>query len=322
MKKGRILTVFAISLVVAFVFSTPALARPEFFAIATGGTGGTYYPLGGVLAQALSKNVPKVIVTAQSGNASVANCNLIKEHEIESAFVQNNVAFAAYKGRAQFKGNPIQNIRGIASLYPETIQIVARADAGVKTTDDMKGKRLVPGDRGSGAEVDCKSILKSHGLNYKDFKSVDWLSFSGASQRLKDKQADLAFITAGWPTASITELATQTGVNLVSIKEDHVKKLIKMFPFYSKIVIPANTYPGVGKDTTTITTMAQWIVDEKVSEKTVYLLTKALWEGGSATMANAHAKGKEVTLETALNGMAIPLHPGAEKYYREKGVLK
>ena len=172
-------------LVVALALAGPATARKQFFAIATGGTGGTYYPLGGVLAQALSNKVGDIIVTAQSGNASVANCNLIRAHEIESAFVQNNVAFAAYSGTAQFEGKPVKNIRGIASLYPETIQIVARAGAGIKSAADLKGKRLVPGDMGSGTEVDCKNVLTGFGLTYKDFSNVDWLGFSGAAQRLR-----------------------------------------------------------------------------------------------------------------------------------------
>lgn len=326
-------------LVVALALAGPATARKQFFAIATGGTGGTYYPLGGVLAQALSNKVGDIIVTAQSGNASVANCNLIREHEIESAFVQNNVAFAAYSGTAQFEGKPVKNIRGIASLYPETIQIVARAGAGIKSAADLKGKRLVPGDMGSGTEVDCKNVLTGFGLTYKDFSNVDWLGFSGAAQRLKDKQADVAFITAGWPTSSITELATQAGIMLVPIEPAMVKKLTKMFPFYSPVTIPAGTYPGVDKDVPTITTMAQWVVDAKVPKEVVYQLTRALWEkgkfvlrkkkgqaadapSGAEIMAQAHEKGKDVTLDTALNGMAIPLHPGAEQFYREKGMIK
>ena len=340
MKKNRYLSLFVtVALALTMVFAGTSFAGKKFFAIATGGTGGTYYPLGGVLAQALSNKVPDIIVTAQSGNASVANCNLIREHEIESAFVQNNVAFSAYTGTAQFEGNPIKNLRGIASLYPETIQIIARADAGVKSVKDIKGKRLIPGDRGSGTEVDTLNVLTAFGLTYKDFANVDWLSFAGASQRLKDRQADVAFITAGWPTASITELSTTTDVILVPIEEKMIKKLVKMFPFYAKVVVPAGTYRGVDKEVATITTMAQWVVDAGVPTNVVYELTKALWEkgkfvlrkkGGKAAaapsgaeiMAKAHAKGRDVTLDTALDGMAIPLHPGAAKFYREKGLIK
>ncbi len=338
-KRRHFFLCIIVILVLSFICIGPALGAKKFFAIATGGTGGTYYPLGGVLAQALSNKLPDIIITAQSGNASVANCNLIGAHEIESGFVQNNVAFAAYNGTAQFEGKPIKNLRAIASLYPETIQIVARADAGVKSIADIKGKRLVPGDRGSGTEVDCLNVLQGVGLTYNDFSNVDWLSFNGASQRLKDKQTDVTFTTAGWPTAAITELATTTDIVLVPLDDATIAKLIKMFPFYAKVVIPGGTYKGVDQDVAAITTMAQWVVDANVPASVVYELTKALWEkgkfvlrksgaesaeapSGAELMAKAHAKGKDVTLETALDGVAIPLHPGAAQYYKEKGLIK
>lgn len=341
MRKKRYV-VFAIAILVALsvAFAGHSIAaKKQFFAIATGGTGGTYYPLGGVLAQALNDKIPYVIATAQSANASVANCNLIREHEVESAFVQNNVAYAAYTGTAQFEGKPVENITGIASLYPETIQIVAAADSGIKTIKDIKGKRLIPGDRGSGTEVDCLNVLTALGLTYEDFASVDWLSFAGAGQRLKDKQGDVAFITAGWPTSAITELATTSDIVVVPLDDETIAKLVKMYPFYAKITIPAGTYKGAEADVNTITTMAQWVVDNQVPKNVVYDLTKALWEkgtfvlrkagaaaaeapSGAEIMAAAHAKGKDVTLETALKGMAIPLHPGAAMYYKEKGMIK
>ena len=338
LKKRNLVLFIVLFVALSMLFISPAFAaKKSFFAIATGGTGGTYYPLGGVLAQALSNKLPDVIITAQSGNASVANCNLIKSHKIESAFVQNNVAYYAYNGIMQFDGKPVKNLRAIASLYPETIQIVAREGAGIKSVKDLKGKKLVPGDRGSGTEVDCKSVLSGIGLTYDDFANVDWLGFSGAAQRLKDRQADVTFVTAGWPTAAITELATTSDITLVSLDDETIAKIIKEFPFYAKVVIPAGTYKGVDVDTPTITTMAQWVVDGAISEEMVYNLTKALWEkgafvlrkkgdqaaeapSGAEIMAQAHVKGKDVTLNTALNGVAIPLHPGALKFYREKGL--
>jgi len=268
------------------------------------------------------------VVTGQAGSASVANCNLIKDHQIESAFVQNNVAYSAFEGKDQFAGKPVKNLRGIASLYPETIQIVARVDSGIKSIKDIKGKKLIPGDRGSGTEVDTLNILTGLGLTYKDFSGVDWLGFSGAAQRLQDKQADVTFTTAGWPTAAITELAMSTDIVLVPIDEASITKLTQMYSFYSKVVIPKGTYKGMAVDVPTITTMAQWVVDDQVPEDLVYKLTKALWEkgkdglSGADVMAKVHAKGKDVQLKTALSGMAIPLHAGAAKYYREKGLIK
>lgn len=329
---------FVLSIAIMLI-SAPCFAGKQFFAIATGGTGGTYYPLGGVLAQALSNKLPDVIVTAQSGNASVANCNLIREHEIESAFVQNNTAFAAYNGKDQFEGKPVKNIRGIASLYPEAIQIVARTGSGIHSIRDLKGKNVIPGDKGSGTAADAANILKAYGMTFQDFGSLDWLSFSGISQRLQDKQADAGFITAGLPTAAVLELASSAPIAIVNIEDDMVAKISKEFPFYTKVTIPANMYKGVDKPVTTVAVMAQWVVDEKVDPELVYQLTKALWEkgkfvlaknkgeaadapSGAEIMATAHEKGKDVKLETALAGMAIPLHPGAERYYKEKGLIK
>lgn len=326
-KKKHLLVVLSILIALTLVFAGNTFAQKKFFVISTGGTGGTYYPLGGILAQGLNERVPNLVATAQASGASIVNCNLIKDRQAESAFVQSNVAYNAFSGKAQFEGKAVQNLRGIASLYPETIQVVARADAGIKTVKDIKGKRLIPGDRGSGTEVDTLNVLSAYGYTYKDFAGVDWLGFSGAAQRLQDKQADVTFTTAGWPTSAIQELAFGTKITMVPIDEPMINKLTKDFPFYSKIVIPKDIYK-TDKDIPTITTMAQWVVDANVPEDTVYRMTKALFEGTpekpsvAELMAKAHAQGKNVQLKTALSGMAIPLHPGAEKYYKEKGLIK
>jgi hypothetical protein len=322
MKKRAFLVVSIVVALTLVLAGTLIAQQKQFFVIATGGTGGTYYPLGGILAQALTEKVPEVVTTAQAGQASVANCNLIRDKQIESAFVQSNVAYNAYAGVDQFKEKPAKNLRLIASLYPETIQIVARADSGIKTVKDIKGKRLVPGDRGSGTEVDTLNVLGVYGFTYKDFAGVDWLGFSGAAQRLQDKQADVTFTTAGWPTAAIQELAISAKIMLVPIDEPKIKELTTKYPFYSRIIIPKGTYKDQEKDVATITTMAQWVVGAEVPDEVVYKLTKALWESGAAKMAQAHAQGKNVQIKTALAGMAVPLHPGAEKYYKEVGVIK
>lgn len=334
LKKKHALLYITTVLVLSMVFASPALAAKKFFAVATGGTGGTYYPLGGALAQALSSKIPDLIVTAQSGNASTANLNLIRSHGIESAFVQNNTAYEAYTGTAQFKDNPVKNVRGIASLYPEVIQIVTLKSSGIKTIKDLKGKRVVPGDRGSGTAVDAENILKSADMTFKDFGELDWLSFSGISQRMKDGQADAGFITAGIPTSSVMELTSQTDISILSLDDKLVKKITDTWPFYAKVTIPAGTYRGQDAAVNTVAVMAQWVVDADVPDDIVYQLTAALWEKGTyvlqkteapsaaAIMGQVHAKGKDVTLETALDGMAIPLHPGAAKYYKEKGLIK
>jgi uncharacterized protein len=329
MRKRSVIIGAAVVLALAVVFAGPACAaEKKFFAIVTGGIGGLYYPLGGLLAQALTERVPEVVATGQAGSASIANCNLIRDHQVESAFIQNNAAYSAYNGKAEFEGKPVKNLRGIASLYPESVQIVARADSGIKSLKDIRGKSLIPGDRGSASSVDTLNILSYYGMTFKDFSSVDWLPFTVGAQRLQDQQADVSVIVAGWPTAAVVELAMSTDVVIVPIDEDAIKMLTTKFPFYTKVIIPKNTYKGMKQDVATITVMAQWVVDEQVPEDVVYKLTKALWEkgkdgmSGADVLAKVHAKGKDVQLKTALSGMAIPLHPGAARYYKEKNLIK
>src|SRR4030043_162169 len=277
MLKKRTVVLLVAVIAAAVVFAAPSFAAKKFFAIATGGTGGTYYPLGGALAQALSSKIPDLIVTAQSANASMANLNLIAKHEIESAFVQNNTAYQAYMGTDQFAGKPVKNVRGIATLYPEVIQILILKSAGIKSVANLKGKRVVPGDRGSGTAVDAANICKSAGLTFNDFGALDWLSFSGISQRMKDNQADVGFITAGIPTAAVMELASTSDIDILNLDDALIKKITATWPFYAKVTIPAGAYRGQDKAVNTVAVMAQWVTDAQIPDDTIYQVTKALW---------------------------------------------
>lgn len=311
------------------ILTFPATAaKKRYFVIATGGIGGTYYPLGGALAAALSERIAGLVVTAQTGNASVANSNLIARRSIESAFVQNNVATWAYTGTGLFEGKrPIRNLRAIASLYPEAIQVVAARASGIRKISDLRGKRVIVGAPGSGTAVDARLVLQAHGLKFSDLK-VDYLGFAEAVQRLKDRQTDAAFVSAGIPTASILELSAQAGIEILPVTGEGRAALLKLAPYYVPAVIPGGTYRGVDNDVETVTALAQWVVEAGVPADLVYRMTKALWEsaGGrpsaASVLAEAHTKGREVTLGTALQGNGIPLHPGAERYYREKGMVK
>ena len=316
MKKGLIF-----ALVMLFVFSLAGMSyATTYLSIATGGTGGTYYPIGGALANLITKHTKGLTVTAETGNASVANCNLIGAHKIEFALVQNNVASWAYNGKYMFKGKAIKNLRAITSLYPETIQIVALKKSGIKSVNDLKGKKVSIGAPGSGTSVDAVSIIEAHGLSLKDMK-VDYLSFNETVKRMKDGQLDAGFVTAGYPTAAIMDLATTRNIVIVPISEDMIKKIHAKYPYYVKTVIPANTYKGVKEDVSTVTCMAMMVADEKVPEETVYKAVKAMWDN-IEEIRDVHAKAKLIQLKTALYGVGIPLHPGAEKYYKEKGLIK
>ncbi len=312
---------FLVISVLILTFSISGIAQQKFLAIATGGTGGTYYPLGGALAQLLSNKVEGLIVTAQTSGASIANCNLIARHQIETAFSQANTTYWSYTATGLQAGQqPITNLRGIASLYPETIHIVATKASGVKTIADLKGKRVGVGAPNSGTEADARIILNAHGLTYDDM-SVDYIDFNEVADRLIDGQIDAGFVTAGYPTSSIINIATVRDLVIVPVDRGVSEKLILEIPYYGLTEIPAGMYKGVEEPVLSLATPALWICDSQLDPTLVYKMTKALWENVNI-LAIVHAQGKNITLETALSGMAIPLHPGAELYYKEIGLIK
>lgn len=318
--KNILILVLTICLVMG-TFSFGFAAQKQFLAIATGGTGGTYYPLGGALAQMLSNYVENLIVTAQTGNASIANCNLISRGQIETGFSQANTTYWCYTATGILKDTqPITNLRGIASLYPETIHIIATKASGIKTIEDLKGKKVGVGAPNSGTAADAEIILNAHGLTFDDIKA-DYLSFAEVAQRLIDGQIDAGFTTAGYPTSSVINIATKRDIVLIPISEEKINDLVAKIPYYGATVIPAGMYKGIEEPVSALATPALWVCDAKLSPILVYKMTKALWEHRDV-LEKVHAKGKDVTLETALDGIGIPLHPGAELYYKEVGLIK
>jgi len=294
-----------------------AASAKTFISLATGGTGGTYYPIGGGMADLISRHLPDIQMTSETGNASVANLNLIGTHEIEMALVQNDVAYWAYKGERMFK-TPYKNVRLIASLYPEHIQCITLKDSGVKDIMDMVGKRVSVGAPGSGVQGDVSAILQVAGIKYSDMKT-DFLDFNNTTQRFKDGQLDVGFVTAGYPTSSIMDLATMHDIDLVSFSDEFMGKLTDTFSFFIKSVIPAGTYNGVDHDTPTPAVMAMWVCDADLPDDLVYSLTKTFWENVEE-LHKVHAKAKLFTLEGATAGASVPVHPGAARYYGEVGV--
>ncbi len=318
MKKGIIVTLVA--LLAALSLTTVAMAAPTYMSIATGGTTGTYYAVGGALAAAVTKG-GKIQCTAETGNASVANVNLIATKGIEIAFVQNDITYWAYNGELMFQGKPLKNIRAVASLYPEHIQVVVAKDAGIKSIADLKGKRVGVGAPGSGVEGDVQAIFKVAGLTYKDLKKADFLDFAATTSRFKDNQIDAGFVVAGYPTASIMDLTTTKDVDLLSFDDAFLAKLHKVYPYFVASTIPANTYKGIDKVTKTPAVMAILITNDAVPADQVYEFLTAMFDN-LKDIAAVHAKGKEITLKGALEGLTAPLHPGAEKFYKEKGLIK
>ncbi len=287
-------------------------------AVATGGTAGTYFPLGGAFANIVTENVPNTTANAESTGASVVNSNLLNNGEVDFALMQNDIAFYAFNGVEMFSdGSALTNLRGLASLYPEVIQIVVNASAGIDSVEDLRGMRVAVGAPGSGAEANARQILNAHGITYDDI-SADFLSFAEAADALKDGNVDAAFVTAGTPTAAVTDVSTTHSVKILSISDNMADSLIAEFPFYDKVTIPAGTYRNQDSDVETVAVLAMLAVRAGLSEDMVYNVTKALFENLD-DFAAAHARGGNLSLDSATGGMPLELHPGADRYYKEMG---
>lgn len=285
--------------------------KEQFINIATGGTAGTYYPIGGAIAEVLNKN--GMNASAQSTGASVANINMLKDKQVELAIVQNDITYYAVNGEEMFKDTgKIENLSGIASLYPETCQFVVREDSGIKSIADLKGKRVAVGAAGSGAEANARQILEAYGLTYEDINE-QFLSFAEGSYALKDGTVDAAFVTAGYPTASVQDIASQNKIRLLPIGDDQIKILSEKYPFYTKTTVPAGTYQGFDEEIPTVSVMAILVANDKIDATLGEKLTKALFDNVDK-IAAAHAAGKNITKENALKGMDfIKMNEGATK---------
>lgn len=291
-------------------------AAQKFINIATGGTAGTYFPLGGAVADILNKNIPGANASAQSTGASVANINLLQQGKVDLAFVQNDIAYYAANGVEMFKDKKVAGLKGLATLYPETIQIVALDKSGITSLDQIKGKRVAVGAAGSGTEANARQILEAYGITYKDI-SVQYLSFGEASSALKDGNVDVAFVTAGHPTAAIQDIATQNKVVLIPVDAAKADALIAKYPFYTKVNIPAKTYTNQDADVSAVAVRCMLVVSEKMDAQLGYDITKAIFSNLDRLKA-AHAVAAVVSKASAKDGMSIQLNAGAEKFFKEK----
>ena len=283
----------------------------------TGGTGGTYYPLGGQIGNIITDNT-NANITPQTSGASAENMETLRAGEAEIAFSQTDIAAYAVEAKEMFKGNPIDNIQAISSLYPETVQLVTTAKSGIKSVEDLKGKKVSVGAPGSGAYINAMQILALHGLSAKDIKAQN-LSFDESTDGIQAGNIDAAFITAGTPTGAVEALSVQNDIVVLPIADEKIKELVKKYPYYAEDTIPSGTYK-IKSDVKTVAVKAMLVVRKDMDEDLVYEMTKAIYDN---TDKITHAKGKLITAETALEGLGeMELHPGAAKYFEEKGITK
>lgn len=331
-----IVRAFALGFAGAVAVTAASAQDIKFFRIGTGGTAGTYYPIGGLIANAISNppgsracadggscGVPGLVATAVASNGSVANINGITSGQMESGFTQSDVAYWAYTGTGVYDGKPkVGDLRLIGNLYPETIHIVARKGAGIASVADLKGKRVSLDEPGSGTLVDARIILAAFGITEKDIRP-EYLKPNQAGDKMRDGGLDAFFFVGGYPTGAISELAAAGGgIELVPVTGPEVDKMRAQYAFFAPDTIPANTYKGIG-EVKTIAVGAQWVTSTKQSDALIYEVTKAMWNDATRKLLDAgHAKGKSIQAATATAGAGIPFHPGAEKFYKEKGLLK
>ncbi|WJY28911.1 TAXI family TRAP transporter solute-binding subunit [Sporosarcina trichiuri] len=283
----------------------------KFLSLLTGGTQGTYYALGGAIAENIEKDTG-VKTSAEVSQASAANMTALKDGDAEIAFVQTDIAYYATEGKMMFEGDKVDNVSALGALYPETVQLITLDKTGIKTFDDLKGKKVSVGAPGSGTYANAEQLLEIHGLSMDDIKPQN-LDFGESQESLQAGQIDAAFITAGTPTGAVEGLNAVAKVFVVPVEDDKADELISKYQYYAKEVIPAGTY-GLEKDTPTVSVGAMLAIKNDVPEDLAYEITKAVYDNASKLQ---HAKGKLIKAETGLDGIGIPVHPGAQKYFDE-----
>ena len=298
--------------------SLPAQAQ-DFINILAGGTSGVYYPLGVALSKVFTDKIKGSRPSVQATKASVENLTLLQQGKGEIAFTLGDSLALAWAGdeEAGFKSK-LTKLRGVSAIYPNYIQIVASKESGIKTLADLKGKRLSVGAPKSGTELKARAILEGAGLSYKDLGKVEYLPFNESVELMKNRQLDATLQSAGLGVASIRDLATSVEIVVVEIPAAVVDKV---GPPYVNVTIPANTYTGQTEAVRTAAVVNYLVTHSGVKDEIVYQMTKAMYESLPDLVA-AHAAARDIKIENAVQGMPIPLHPGAERYLAEKGIKK
>ncbi|WP_417415083.1 TAXI family TRAP transporter solute-binding subunit [Hoeflea sp.] len=307
----------------------------RYFTIGTAGVGGTYFPLAGTIANSISNppgsracdeggscGVPGLVAVAQSSHGSVANVSAIASGGLNSGFSQADVAYWAYSGTGTFEGRePMRDLRVIAALYPEHMHLVASRSSGIASVRDLKGKRVSLDKTDSGTYPDALLILEAFGLAEADITAEN-LEPDSAAEALRKGNLDALFFSGGYPARVLAELAASTDVVLVPISGPEVDRMLVEHSFFIRDEIPDDAYPDMA-GAQTVAVGAQWLTSLAESDDLIYGITRALWNGSTRHLLDVgHAKGASVTLQTALDGISIPLHPGAERYYREAGMIR
>ncbi|HPY94670.1 MAG TPA: TAXI family TRAP transporter solute-binding subunit [Clostridia bacterium] len=298
--------------------SLSVLAETTYLGITTGGTAGTYYPLGGEIAALWMKHIPGLDVSVQSSGGSKDNILKMNNKEADLGTVQNDVMYYAYQGDQDFfAGEVIDSFVAIGYLYPELVQVVVAADSDIKTIADLKGKNVSVGAVGSGVYFNAVQLLGEAGLTLEDIKPQH-LSFDESATSFQNRQLDAFFVTAGLPNPAIMDVDSKRDVRLIGLTDEQMAALQEKYAFYVPVVVPAGAYKGILEDVTVPAVGAVLICGKDLDEELVYQMTKVLYENKDEM---THAKKEFISAETGVEGIPVPFHPGAERYFKEKGLL-
>lgn len=310
-----------LAVLILFVFIGFANAQEKVrISIATGGTGGVYYPFGGAIAEIINKQIPNTTATAEVTGASVENVRLVGQGKATLGFTMNDTLYDAYVGTGKFKDNKIDSLRTILQVYPNVFHIVTLKKSPIKKISDLKGKKVSVGAPGSGTEYKSSLVFPLLGIDYKDMK-VYRLSFAENTTQLKDGIIDAGVWSVATPTSSIMDLATTHDIFLVPFSNKEIETIEKTFPFYSKWIITKDTYKGQTQDVQTIAVWNSIVCHKDMPEDLVYKITKAIFENRKSLL-DTHKIAEFTTPENSVTKSPIPIHPGALKYYKEIGAIK
>lgn len=315
----RRLTVLVMILVFVLSFSSVWAQKTVRLSIGTGGTGGVYYPYGGGMANIISKYIPYVEATAEVTSASVDNCLLVGAGKSDMALIMADVGWDAYQGKGKFKSKI--PLRTIAVLYPNNMHVVTLEGSGIEKVSDLKGKRISTGSPGSGTEVKALRVLEAYGLNPDKDMKRDRLGAAESAGALKDRKIDAYFWDGGLPTASVTDLGATPGIKIKIVgHEDAIPKMREKYgPIYVKGVIPAKTYPGQDVDVPMAVVWNLLVCNENMKENVAYDIVKTLFDH-KPELVTVHREAKHLSLDPQVGGSPIPFHPGAARYFTEKGL--
>ncbi|QEA38823.1 TAXI family TRAP transporter solute-binding subunit [Pistricoccus aurantiacus] len=308
---------FKYALAVSLLATAPLALAQQQLSIATGGTGGTYYPIGGGLAEMINRHIEGHDAVAEVTGASVENMGLVWRGDSDIALALADTVYQAYNGTGDFEGRQLENIRALASIYPNALQLVTMADSGIESLQDLKGKTVSVGAPGSGTELNARAVLEANGITYDDIEARRF-NFNETADAIRDGDIDAGFWSVGPPTSSILNLATTRDIRLIGLTDEEVAKAKEAEPVFAAYDLKADLYDGMDGPVQTVSIPNVLVTNAELDDDLAYQITKLLFENTDELIA-IHPAANDTTVKFSTDSTPIPFHPGALRYYEEVG---